>query len=233
MRLLLENEGFTVLRAASAESALLRAAEQPLSLITLDLLLPGMDGWEFLDRIRHEPTLAHVPLVIISSLADTSIAVTRGAAAVLQKPISRIQLKTSLAAIGLHPSPERTRTVLVVDDDPKASDMIAALLPPPAYSVVRADSGIQAIQLAGRLRPDLILLDLMMPQVSGFDVVEALQHDDETARIPILVVTAKDISAQDRATLNAHREQAVGIVEKAGFNRAGFLAEVRRALLRD
>ena len=111
--------------------------------------------------------------------------------------------------------------------------MIASLLPPPAYSVVRADSGSQAIQLARRLRPDLILLDLMMPEVSGFDVVEALQHDEETARIPILVVTAKDISAQDRATLNAHHEQTVGIVEKAGFNRAGFLAEVRRALLPD
>lgn len=230
VRLLLENEGFTVLREASAESALLRAAGQPLSLITLDLQLPGMDGWEFLDRIRHDPILAHVPLVIISSLADTSIAVTRGAAAVLQKPISRIQLKASLAAIGLHPLPERIRTVLVVDDDPRASDMIAALLPAPAYSVVRADSGALAIQQARRLRPDLILLDLMMPEVSGFDVVEALQRDRETARIPILVVTAKDITALDRATLNAHRERAVGIVEKAGFNRAGFLAEVRRAL---
>ncbi|MET0893957.1 MAG: response regulator [Pseudoxanthomonas sp.] len=231
VRLLLENEGFTVLRAASAESALLMAAEQPLSLITLDLQLPGIDGWEFLARIRHDPSLAHVPLVIISSVADTSIALTHGAAAVLQKPISRGQLKTSLAAMGLEPSPERVRTVLVVDDDPRAIDMITALLPPSAYAVVRAEGGEQAIGLAQRLRPDLILLDLMMPDVSGFDVVEALQHGPETARIPILVLTAKAITAQDRDALNAHRERAVGIVEKAGFDRAGFIAEVRRALL--
>ncbi|MET0807426.1 MAG: response regulator, partial [Pseudoxanthomonas sp.] len=231
VRLLLENEGFTVLRAASAESALLMAAEQPLSLITLDLQLPGIDGWEFLARIRHDPSLAHVPLVIISSVADTSIALTHGAAAVLQKPISRGQLKTSLAAMGLEPSPERVRTVLVVDDDPRAIDMITALLPPSAYAVGRAEGGEQAIGLAQRLRPDLILLDLMMPDVSGFDVVEALQHGPETARIPILVLTAKAITAQDRDALNAHRERAVGIVEKAGFDRAGFIAEVRRALL--
>ncbi|MET0814234.1 MAG: PAS domain S-box protein, partial [Pseudoxanthomonas sp.] len=120
VRLLLENEGFTVLRAASAESALSLASEQPLSLITLDLQLPGMDGWEFLARIRENDSLAHVPLVIISSLADTSIALTRGAAAVLQKPISRVQLKISLASMGLQPLRERPRTVLVVDDDPKA-----------------------------------------------------------------------------------------------------------------
>ncbi|MET0717820.1 MAG: response regulator [Pseudoxanthomonas sp.] len=231
VRLLLENEGFTVLRAASAESALSLASEQPLSLITLDLQLPGMDGWEFLARIRENDSLAHVPLVIISSLADTSIALTRGAAAVLQKPISRVQLKISLASMGLQPLRERPRTVLVVDDDPKAIDMIIALLPPPAYSVVRAESGEQAITLARQLRPDLILLDLMMPEISGFDVVEALQHGHDTARIPILVVTAKEITALDRATLNAHRERAVGIVEKAGFNRVGFIAEVRRALL--
>lgn len=231
VRLLLENEGFTVLRAATAESALQLASQQALSLITLDLQLPGMDGWEFLRQIRHDEAVGHVPLVIISSLADSSIALNRGAAAVLQKPISRAQLKLLLTSLGLQPLLQRTRTVLVVDDDPKSIDMIAALLPAPAYSVLRAESGEQAIALARELHPDLILLDLMMPEINGFDVVEALQHGHDTARIPILVVTAKDITPLDRATLNAHRESAVGIVAKAGFNGAGFIAEVRRALL--
>ncbi|MEO6103811.1 MAG: response regulator, partial [Pseudoxanthomonas sp.] len=229
--LLLENEGFTVLRAASAESALLLAPQHTLSLITLDLQLPGMDGWEFLARISHDPALAHVPLVIISSIADTSIALSRGAAAILQKPVSRVQLKISLAGLGLQPLRERTRTVLVVDDDPRAIDMIAALLPASAYSVVRAASGEQAISLARRLRPDLILLELLMPDINGFDVLEALQHSDDTARIPILVVTAKQITAGERATLDTHRKSIIGIVEKAEFNRAGFIAEVRRAVL--
>jgi PAS domain S-box-containing protein len=229
IRLQLEAEGFSVLHAPSAEAALLLAPQQALSLITLDLQLPGITGWEFLMRIRENAALAHVPVVIISSLEATNLAITRGAAAVLQKPISRAQLKTSLASLHLHPDQEHT--VLVVDEDPKAVEAIAAFLPAPAYSVVRAYGGREAIALALRLRPHLILLDLMMPEVSGFDVVEALQRDSNTAHIPILVVTAKQVTALDTATLNAHPGKAIRIVEKAGFNRVGFIAEVRRALL--
>ncbi len=230
VRLLLEAEGFTVLRAASAEEALLLAPQHTLSLITLDIQLPGIDGWEFLARMRDSASLAHVPVVIISGLADSNMGLTRGAAAVLQKPISRAQLKMSLANLGLHPVAEQTWTVLVVDDDPKAVEVIAAFLPAPAYAVVRAYGGAEAITLAQRLRPDLIFLDLMMPEVSGFDVVEALQRNSETARIPILVVTAKQITASDRSTLNKNHGKVVHIVEKADLNQAHFIDEVRRAL---
>jgi CheY-like chemotaxis protein len=149
---------------------------------------------------------------------------------VLQKPISRAQLKTSLASLGLHPAEEHTHTVLVVDDDPTAVEVIAAFLPAPAYAVVRAYGGREAIALAQRVRPDLILLDLMMPEVSGFEVVEALQRNTDTARIPILVVTAKQITALDRAALNNNPGKVINIVEKVGFNSVRFIAEVRRAL---
>jgi PAS domain S-box-containing protein len=232
VRLLLEAEGFTVLLAASAEAALEIAPKQDLSLITLDLMLPGIDGWEFLLRLRENSILASVPVVIISGLADNNMVLTGGAAAVLQKPISRTQLKTSLANLGLHATDAQTHTILVVDDDPKAVEVIAAFLPAPAYAVVRAYGGEEAIILAHRLIPDLILLDLMMPEVSGLDVVEALQRNANTARIPILVVTAKQVTAQDHAALNSNNTgKTIQIVEKAGFNRAGFIAEVRRALL--
>ena len=95
---------------------------------------------------------------------------------------------------------------------------------------MRAYGGTEAIVLAQRLHPDLILLDLMMPDVSGFDVVDALQRNGDTARIPIIVVTAKPISDADRAVLDSEPGGVVCIVDKAGFNRHGFLAEVRRAL---
>jgi CheY-like chemotaxis protein len=136
----------------------------------------------------------------------------------------------SLANLGLHPAENRTYTVLVVDDDAKAVEVIAAFLPTPAYAVVRAYGGAEAITLAQRLRPDLIFLDLMMPEVNGFDVVEALQGNSETARIPVLVVTAKQITTGDRSTLNRNQDNVVHIVEKAGLNHARFIAEVRRAL---
>jgi CheY-like chemotaxis protein len=108
VRLLLEAEGFTVLRAASAEAALQMAPRQALSLITLDLQLPGINGWEFLQRIREIGALARVPVVIISGLPVGNLALSRGAAAVLEKPFGRAQLKAALAKLGLHPAPAQT-----------------------------------------------------------------------------------------------------------------------------
>ncbi len=218
--LLLEGEGFTVLYAASAEEALRIAPLQPLSLITIDLELPGIDGWEFLLRIREVNALAHVPVVVIASLIDSNIALASGAAAVLQKPISRGELSASLVRLGVQPSKFVTRTVLVVDNDPKAVEVIAAFLPISEYSVVRAYGGAEALLLAQRLQPDLILLDLMMPELSGFAVVEALQRDKATAAIPIIIVTAKDVTAQDRFDLRNHSDMVVEIVEKSAFTRS-------------
>ncbi|MEO8527036.1 MAG: response regulator, partial [Caldimonas sp.] len=230
IRLLLVAEGFTVMRAASAEVALGMAVLQPLNLITLDIQLPGIDGWGFLLQLREIPELAGVPVVVISGTAENNLALARGAAGVLQKPISRAQLKFSLADLGLNASEQHMRTILVVDDDPKAVEVIAAFLPAPAYAVVRAYGGTEAIALAQRLRPDLILLDLMMPEVTGFEVVEVLQRHADTARIPIIIVTAKQISPQDMAQLNCNPGNVIPVVQKAGFNRVNFVAEVRRAL---
>lgn len=231
LRLLLESEGFNVIHAASAEAALVLAPEQPLSLIILDLVLPGMGGWEFLLHISESADLARVPVVVIAGEADSNMALAGGAAVVMQKPISRSHLQTSLSGLGLEPDTQKTHTILVVDDDPKAVEVIAAFLPTPAYAVVRAYGGAEAITLAQRLRPDLILLDLMMPQVNGFDVVEALHRNPATAHIAILVVTAKTITAMDRAALSNNSDQVINIVEKSGFSQERFIAEVRRALL--
>ena len=230
VRLLLEAEGFSVLRAANAEDALAMAPLQPLSLITIDLELPGIDGWEFLLRIREFNALAHVPVVIIASLVDANMALASGAAAVLQKPISRAQLGASLLRLGLQPAKYVTRTILVVDDDPKAVEVIATFLPISEYTVVRAYGGAEAITLAERLRPDVILLDLMMPDINGFAVVEALQRDLTTADIPIVVVTAKSITADDRSALANSSDTVVAIVEKSALNREEFVAGVRRAI---
>ncbi|MEO6226666.1 MAG: PAS domain S-box protein [Thermomonas sp.] len=228
--MLLEAEGFQVVVADSAEEALVLLAHHTLDLITLDLQLPGMTGVELLQRLSDDSRVANVPVVIISGQADGKIGSCAGAAAVLQKPISRLQLHASLANLGLQESSLTTHMVLVVDDDPKAVDLIAAYLTPPAYSVVRAYGGAEALTLARQHHPDLILLDLMMPDVNGFEVVEALSRDPETARIPILVLTAKQVTQLDRETLNRNPQNAINIVGKAGFDRIGFMSEVRRAL---
>jgi PAS domain S-box-containing protein len=231
IRMLLEAEGFTVLHAASAEEGLLVAAQQTLSLVTLAHQLPGMGGWEFLLRLRQGNATARVPVVIVSDVADCSMPLVDGPAAVLQKPVSHAQLKFSLANLGLHQAPGGTQTLLVVDDDPKAVEVLAAFFPRPAYAVVHAYGGAEAISMAQLLRPDMIFLDLMMPKISGFDVVESLRRHADTAHIPILVVTAKQITELDRATLKNTPGKFIHVVEKSGLNCAQFIAEVKRALL--
>jgi PAS domain S-box-containing protein len=228
IRVQLEAAGFKVLHAASAEEALILVERQPLALITLDVMLPNMDGWEFLGRLKQMPALRHVPVVIVTIVADRNKGFALGAAAVMQKPISRQELYDSLVELGLIPlAPGRTLKVLIVDDDPKAVELIALRILGLASTVLRAYGGLEAIETTRREKPDLILLDLMMPEVNGFDVVAALHEDSGTAAIPILVVTAKPITPEDRNKLNGYVST---ILEKVDFDAARFATEVRRAM---
>jgi CheY-like chemotaxis protein len=166
--------------------------------------------------------------VIISSAGDRNRDVSVGAAAVLQKPVSRDALVEALIGIGLYPPvPGHMFRVLVVDDEPKAVELIAVRLQGLAATVERAYGGREAIEAVRRERPDLIVLDLMMPEVNGFDVVEALLKQPHTAGIPILVVTAKQITSEDRGRLGGN---VTNILRKAEFDTYGFLTEVRRAM---
>ncbi|HSK19668.1 MAG TPA: PAS domain S-box protein [Longimicrobiales bacterium] len=228
IRVQLEAEGFKVLHAPSAEDALAVAAEQPVSLITLDIMLPDMDGWEFLSRIKQLPDLKRIPVVIISIVADTDRGSALGASAVMQKPISRKDLYDSLTDLGLLPlTDSEPLKVLVADDDPSAVELIAVRMTDMPVTLLRAYGGREAIDIAQRELPQLIVLDLMMPEVNGFDVVEALQANAETAHIPVLVVTAKRITDDDRSRLNGY---VTTILEKTGLNGQRFTSEVRRAM---
>jgi CheY-like chemotaxis protein len=227
----LEAEGFEVLHAASAEAALALALQQPLSLITLDILLPDMDGWEFLDRLKHVPQLRSIPVVIISIAPDLDRGFALGAAAVMQKPISRKELYETLVGLRLLPvSAGQTLKVLVVDDDRSAVELIALDMQEFVQTtVLRAYGGREAIDRARQELPNLIVLDLMMPDLNGFEVVDALRERPDTAHIPILVVTARQTTEAERARLNGY---VTTIMEKGEFDRDRFSAEVRRAMSR-
>ncbi len=228
IRVQLETEGFKVLHAASAEEAMQLAMRQPLSLITLDIMMPSVDGWECLARLKQVPDLQRIPVLIISIAADTDRGFALGAAAVMQKPITRQELYESLADLGLFPrSQAQTLKVLVVDDDPNAVALMAVRVAELGSTVLRASGGREAIEIARRELPDVIILDLMMPEVNGFDVVAALNDEPHTARIPILIVSAKQITAEDRATLNQY---VTTIMEKTEFDSERFSAEIRRAM---
>jgi CheY-like chemotaxis protein len=227
----LEMEGMRVTCTATGEQALEWLAHNIPELITLDIMLPGMDGWEVLSRIKQIPHLATVPVVIVSIVADGKRGIALGASQVLQKPVSHAELKNALTAIGLLSASVRPtgapHRVLVVDDDPSAVELMSGYLKHSGYRVSAAYSGADGIALAHSEHPDAILLDLLMPEISGFEVVGALKDDPATAQIPIIVVTSKLLTAEDRNKLN---KDVVAILEKAEFRQEMLAAEVRRAL---
>ncbi|WP_162044193.1 response regulator [Undibacterium sp. YM2] len=228
LRVQLESEGFRIVRASTAEAALAMAGKEHPDLITLDILLPGMDGWEFLEHFKQHPLFASTPVVIISIVADRGRGLSLGAAHVMQKPIARENLTTALSVLGFCNDPSAIqKTALVVDDDPKAVKLVTAQLDTFGYKTLAALSGQEGINMAREHKPDLIVLDLMMPEINGFDVVEALKSDTVTASIPIIVLTAKQITADDRTRLNGDVKK---VMEKSEFNHGRFIGEVRRAM---
>jgi PAS domain S-box-containing protein len=228
IRVQLEAEGFTVLHAHSADEAIAIAQREPLGLITLDIMMPDVDGWLFMERLKQIPALANVPLIIISILADRTKGFLLGAAAVMQSPVSRQELYDTLVELGLSPvSGDQMIRVLVVDDDPQAVELIALRIRGMASEVLRAYGGKDGIDMARKELPDLIVLDLLMPEVNGFDVVAALNTDPATAEIPVVVVTSAAITREERDRLNGFVSSVVG---KSGFDGERFIAEVRRAI---
>jgi CheY-like chemotaxis protein len=227
IRLQLEGEGLKVERVSNAEDGLALARQKRFALVTLDILLPGMDGWEFLARIKESPETENLPVVIISIVADTNRGLSLGASAILQKPISHQMLSDALDSLGFERGGDDKLNVLVVDDDPRSVEIIANYLQLSGCSAIRTYGGRDGVATALKLQPDLIVLDLMMPDMSGFEVVEVLKSDSRTARIPVLVVTAKQIVDADRLALNGHVMQ---IIEKSEFNHGRFVSEVRRVM---
>ena len=230
-RLQLQSLGMNVVRMASAEAALELIGRRHPMLIVLDIFLPGIDGWEFLSRIKREDSpWRHVPVVIASVAEDVTRGFVLGAAQVLQKPITRAELTHALEHIGLNQGKAEHKRILIVDDDAKSVEVLAAYLTEPGYQILRAFGGREGIDMARTQQPDLILLDLMMPEISGFYVVDALRADTQTADIPIVITTAKQLTTEDRAALNGH---VTSILQKSDFNHGRFLGEVKRALIQN
>lgn len=227
----LENAGFRVAAATTGEEGLTLAQSEIPALITLDVLLPDMGGWEVLERLKADHRLATIPVVIASIVADEARGFALGAAQVLAKPVTRESLLGALTRLPLGRRAGRRRfTVLVVDDDPHAVDLVAAQLKGTAYRVVPAYGGDEAITVARQVVPDLVILDLMMPETNGFDVVEALKDDPQLAAVPIIILTGKLVTARDRRRLNGYVEK---IIQKSSFDVGQFTAEVQRALVAD
>jgi len=229
IELQLTADGFQVRRVRSAEAALALVGNYRPDLITLDILLPTMDGWDFLAHIKQHSDWAEIPVVVVSVLPYHGQDLALGAALVLQKPIGRNELLGGLRRLGFPPSPTKNISVLIIDDDPQAVEIVAAHLQQPGYQVLRAYGGNQGIEMIQRSPPDLIVLDLLMPDRNGLEVIQALKELPATAAIPVIMVTAEQLSAEERAQLQA---DGVDLINKADFDHTSFIAEVHRATAR-
>jgi CheY-like chemotaxis protein/anti-sigma regulatory factor (Ser/Thr protein kinase) len=202
---IVERGGFRAAIARSGTEALERARELHPVAITLDILLPELDGWEVLSRLKRDPTTSHIPVVVVSFVDSPELGMALGALDYFVKPVHARELIARLSQFHFERGTDQQEMrVLVVDDEPANREYLTRILEPEGFTVTTADGGRSGIQLARSGRPDLVLLDLMMPDVTGFDVVEALRADEATRAIPIMVLTAKDLTEADKGQLNGH-----------------------------
>ncbi len=225
----LESAGYRTARAKTGVEGLVMARDLKPDGITLDIIMPEMDGWSFIEQAAADATLRAIPIIVLSVASDLAHGFSLGAAAVLTKPVHREELFRALGHLNIVPEAREAARILVVDDDPKAVELVSDYLASLGHQVYKAYGGMQGIELAGAEHPDLVILDLMMPEVNGFMVVDRLRENPRTSDIPIVILTAKIVSADERRRLNGH---IVAIAEKSGIDRAAFLSEVNRAVRR-
>lgn len=218
----LRHAGFSVVTASGGREGLKQAkAHRPLA-ITLDVMMPDIDGWTVLAALRGDPQLADIPVVMATIVDEQRRGMTLGASGYLTKPVDRDKLISLMQQFRVPVGPTR---VLVVDDEEAQRERIRMWLEPQQWRVTEAANGRQALDRLRTENPEVILLDLMMPEMDGFQVVAALQQHEQWRRIPVVVITALDLTAEDRARLNSGIET---VLLKESFKPADLIDGLRR-----
>jgi signal transduction histidine kinase/CheY-like chemotaxis protein len=220
----LQKEGFAVLTAATGEEGVRIAREKRPDVISLDVLMPGMDGWTALGLLKSEPGTASIPVVMVSMSDDRDIGMALGASDYLQKPVDREKLVATLRRFR---GPRERRPVLVVEDDEATRAVVKRALENDGWLVAEACNGREALESLQRAVPDLVVLDLVMPEMDGFEFVSRLRCTEAGRRVPVVVVTARELSPGDRQRLDGHVRR---VFQKGSFSREELTAELRRAL---
>ncbi|NOZ57204.1 MAG: response regulator [Calditrichaeota bacterium] len=217
--------GYRVAYAANGEEALRKARLLHPFAITLDLMMPEKDGLEVLAELKSDPQTADIPVIIVSMTEDKLLCTSLGALEFFVKPVDRKRLLEVLQRISSRKTAGKPR-VLIVDDEPSTVDWVSGALEANGFEVLKAYGGKEGIELATTHIPDAIVLDLMMPEVSGFEVVDKLKQQERTRDIPIIIFTAKTMSSEERRRLSRH---VLGFAKKAGKDELlQYLDEVRR-----
>jgi CheY-like chemotaxis protein len=223
LRRVLARAGFLVEGALDGPTGLERARELQPDVILLDVLMPGVDGWSVLSALKDDPVLGDIPVVMVTMLDDRRLGYSLGAAEYLTKPVEPARLLHLLHELCAEPD----ATILVVDDDPAVRALLARTIREGGWTPVEAEHGVAALERLGDAVPDLILLDLVMPEMDGFELLDALRARDDAPTPPVVVLTSKDLTEEDRARLNGGVQQ---ILTKAATDADDLVAQIRRAL---
>jgi len=223
----LGNAGYRTEVAKSGAEALALARELKPAAITLDIIMPELDGWEVITRLKSDAATSHIPVVVVSVVDNPELGIALGAIDYFVKPVNASALVERLDRFDAPRAPgNRKVRVLVVDDEPANRTLLTEALEPAGFTVMTASGGRDAIKIAKRSKPDLVLLDLLMPDVNGFDVVEALRADDKTRDTPIMVLTAANLTEVDKRQLNGRVSQILSRGSVATSDIVGLLKNV-------
>jgi len=224
IRRFLEKDGFDVVTAVSGEEGLRLAHQLQPAAITLDVMMPDMDGWSVLRALKVDPVLHTIPVVMLTMVDDKTRGYSLGATDYITKPVDRERLHTALEPYytgGEHSS------VLVVEDDPATRDILVRTLKDADWQVSEAGNGREALERLAEEKPQMILLDLMMPVMDGFDFLLEMRANADWQNIPVIVLTAKDLTEEDRRVLSGRVEQ---IVEKGASSHQQVVKLVRQVV---
>jgi CheY-like chemotaxis protein len=201
LRRYLEAEGHSVAIAADGKSGLALAAEINPSLITLDIMMPGMDGWSVLSQIKSDENLRDIPVVMVSIIGEKNMSQSLGAVDHLSKPVDRDKLKALVRRYS------KLGRALLVEDDDAARELVSRALASIGWTSVEAENGAVGIEKFGDGEFDLIILDIMMPVMDGFGFIRELRKTEKGRSVPVVVLTAKDLTKKERKILNGNVEE--------------------------
>jgi signal transduction histidine kinase/CheY-like chemotaxis protein len=227
LRVYLEAAGARVVSARDGQEGLDTVRRLSPAGVILDILLPGVDGWEVLAQLKADPATVAIPVVVVSMLDERGRGFALGAAEYLVKPVSKEQLLAALYRAAA--MPEQKHTVVAIDDDPLAIELVRASLEPEGWTVLGASTGQEGLVLIREQQPSAVLLDLLMPGMDGFEVVEALRADPDTKSVPVVILTSKSMTHQDKERLQG---RITYVASKTEFDLSGLAGLLRWASTR-
>tara|TARA_B100000900_G_scaffold276711_1_gene236591 strand:+ start:1718 stop:6598 length:4881 start_codon:yes stop_codon:yes gene_type:complete len=220
MKKFLIKENYNILQATSGPKGLDLAAKHLPDLITLDVMMPEMDGWEVLAALQNNEITKNIPVIMLTMTNEQDIGYSLGATDYLTKPVDWNNLSKILKK---HEIETESQSILIVEDDEITRDMLTKSLETNDFKVIVAKNGKEALERVTKTKPALILLDLMMPEMDGFEFAERLREKKEWLDIPVVVITAKDLTKEDHNRLKGNVE---AIMQKGSYNKDELLSEV-------